>query len=343
MIFSPGILALMAVCLLLGVYALYAAGAGLRLLAGWDPRSSTEAQLTRERKTSLLSSLLALVMILDLLCLGFFVTLADRLHGFFPGAMCAAGMFNANAYGYPTLGMMLAGFILCVLWLIVNHLDALAADFALIRVKYAWLVPVALVLALQAVLLANYFLRLNPALITSCCGTSFGEGSEGIGSDLAHLSPRVMEPLFWVTLVTTLAIGWLSLGVGTLKGVYAALSVVMLPLGLAAIVSFISVRIYELPGHHCPFCLLQPEYHCLGYPLYAGLLLGTTLGIGAGLARWCGRREDTRGVAVRAGRRLTLWSLAGYGLLGALAAAPLLGSDFRLHTNTILSTMRNCT
>jgi hypothetical protein len=269
-------------------------------------------------------------MVGDLLCLVLFLALADQLHGFFTGAMCAAGTLNANAYGNPALLVMLAGFVLCVQWLVVNHLDARAPNYTLIRLKYVWLVPVAAVLGAQAFLLVNYFARLNPTLITSCCATVFSEDGQGIGSDLAHLSPVLMQPLFWVTLVATLGVGLGSIGLGALDKIYAGLSLVMLPVGFAAIISFISVRIYELPTHHCPFCLLQREYGYAGYPLYTGLLLGTTLGMGTGLARWLGDRPALRDLASGMARRLRFWSLAGYALLGVMAGRPLLCSDFKL-------------
>jgi hypothetical protein len=52
---------------------------------------------------------------------------------------------------------------------------------------------------------------------------------------------------------------------------------------LASILSFISVYFYELPTHHCPFCILQKEYGYVGYPIYITLLGGTIAGIGTGL------------------------------------------------------------
>jgi hypothetical protein len=43
---------------------------------------------------------------------------------------------------------------------------------------------------------------------------------------------------------------------------------------IAALISFISLYYYELPTHHCPFCILQGEYHYVGYLIYATLLGG---------------------------------------------------------------------
>jgi hypothetical protein len=33
--------------------------------------------------------------------------------------------------------------------------------------------------------------------------------------------------------------------------------------------------VYELPQHHCPFCLLQKDYYYIGYFMYTFLYLGT--------------------------------------------------------------------
>jgi len=53
--------------------------------------------------------------------------------------------------------------------------------------------------------------------------------------------------------------------------------------GLASLLSFISPALYELPTHHCPFCVLQKEYHYIGYLFYAALFGGAVSGMGVGL------------------------------------------------------------
>ena len=52
---------------------------------------------------------------------------------------------------------------------------------------------------------------------------------------------------------------------------------------LASIISFISVYYYELPTHHCPFCILQKEYGYAGYCLYLTLLGGAISGMAVGV------------------------------------------------------------
>jgi hypothetical protein len=63
---------------------------------------------------------------------------------------------------------------------------------------------------------------------------------------------------------------------------YAALSLLMFIISLVSIVSFISLYIYELPTHHCPFCIIMEEYDYLGYLLYMLLFGAVVSGIGVG-------------------------------------------------------------
>ena len=45
----------------------------------------------------------------------------------------------------------------------------------------------------------------------------------------------------------------------------AAASALAFVATIAGIISFISLYIYEHPHHHCPFCILKPEYGYQGY------------------------------------------------------------------------------
>ncbi len=92
-----------------------------------------------------------------------------------------------------------------------------------------------------------------------------------------------MKIAFYLAMALTVASGIYFYRRG--KGAYllSMSSAVTLLVSLASILSFISLYFYELPTHHCPFCILQKEYGYVGYPLYITLLGGTISGIGAGL------------------------------------------------------------
>lgn len=323
MTLSPLILALLILVLLIAGSALYAGAAGARVALAWNPRTADPAQLRRERKASLLSALLGYVLALELVCLLTFLAAADHLHGLFKGAMCAAGTLNANVYGYPALVVLLLGFVASGLWLVINHLDTRSPNFPLLRPKYFLLAPLALLLGLQAWLVIRFLLALDPTLITSCCATVFDAEGEGLAAEAAHWPAATLRPLLWATWTATLLTGMFAYTRRPIRLLYAALSALLLPLSLLAVVSFIAVDYYELPTHHCPFCLLQPEYGHVGYVLYASLLLASMSGMGAGVATWL---SPTR--LPLAPNRMLPASWIAFLIFGGTAAWPRVFSDF---------------
>jgi len=282
-IFHPLILALFTASLLTGFMVVYASVFGAQILRRWDLRSGSELQLGLERKTYLVSTLLGYAFATELLSLALFVFTADRIHGFFVGAMCAAGTLKANAFGYPALLLKGTNAILAGLWLILNTADNRGSDYPLVKTKYRWLLAAAPLILIEIVLQAAYFLKLDPDVITSCCSTLFSQGGTSLGSDLASLPVAPMRVLFFSSLALSAALGIVFVRTGR-AGVFLGLSsAATLAVSVLAIISFISIYIYELPSHHCPFCLLQAGYHFIGYPIYFSLFGGAIAGLGVGV------------------------------------------------------------
>ena len=136
MIISPAIIALTLGSVLIALITGYAAGIGIQILRWWDIHSGSDRQLSLERKTYLIATVLSYVMTFELASLFLFVYTADHMHGLFIGAMCAAGTLNANDWGYPALVLKTVNFLACGVWLIVNYLDNRGYDYPLIRFKY---------------------------------------------------------------------------------------------------------------------------------------------------------------------------------------------------------------
>src|SRR3990172_2439479 len=103
MTFHPATLALHVSSILIAFMVLYSARYGIRILRKWDIGSGSELQLTLERRTYLISTLLAYTFGFQLLSLFLFIFTADHLHTLFVGAMCAAGSLYFNGYCYPSL------------------------------------------------------------------------------------------------------------------------------------------------------------------------------------------------------------------------------------------------
>src|SRR4030067_3443835 len=167
MIFHPAILALLLASALINFMVLFAAYDAVRIWRRWDLASGSELQLGLERRTYLISVLVAYSFAFQLASLFLFIYAADHLHTLFVGAMCAAGTLYVNSYGYPTLILKVVNFLLAGLWLLLNYTDNKAYDYPLVKKKYLFLLGIAPFLLVEGILQTNYFLRLSPDVITS--------------------------------------------------------------------------------------------------------------------------------------------------------------------------------
>lgn len=282
MILHPAILALLFSSLIIAALLLYSALIGVKILLRWDLKSGSELQLGLERKTYLISTILAYAFGFQIISLFLFIYTADSIHQLFVGAMCAAGTLNLNDYGYPALILKVTTSILAGLWLILNHTDNQAFDYPLIKKKYALLLLLTPLFFAELTLQTIYLLKLDPNVITSCCGSLFSADAEGISADLAALPSIPMKYGFYASMLLTAGVGLYFMLKGRLAKTFALLTGGTFLVSMAAIISFISLYVYELPSHHCPFDILQGDYGYVGYPLYISLFSGTISGIGTG-------------------------------------------------------------
>lgn len=292
MIVSPSILALILSSLIASLMVTVAAGYGLQILRRWDVASGSELQLTLERKTYLISCMVGTVLAAQLLTLFLFITTVDSISPLLVGAMCAAGSLKASNFGYPALYAKVAVFVLGALWLILNHADNLGYDYPLVRPKYALLLIIAPLSLLETALQILYFSGLKPDIITSCCGSQFSDAAQSGLNELIALPSRPLLIAFFFGGVLALASGLIFLRSGRGSLLFSGISLLNFPLAIIVTISALSPYIYELPTHHCPFCILQPEYHGIGYLLYLLILIAMVSGVGAGgLNRWSCRES----------------------------------------------------
>lgn len=284
MLLYPPVLALLLVSGVVALATSASAGFAYRVLRDWDLESGHETQLRMERRTYLVSTGLGLALGAQVLSLLLFVYTAEALSSQITGAMCATGTLNANAFGFPALGLKLALFFGAALWLLLDRLDRQGHDYPLVRPKYALLLALAPLALADAALQALYFAGLDPEVITSCCGSLFSAGGGGVASEVAGLPPRPTLVAFYATGAGVLGAGALYLRTGHGARALAGLAALALLVALAGITSFLSLYVYESPHHHCPFCLLKGEYDHVGYLLYVPLLAGTVCAFGTGFA-----------------------------------------------------------
>lgn len=295
MIQHPAVIALLSSATIISLMVSYAAYYGYRIITSWDLQSGSEQQLMLERRTYLISTVIGYAMAFQLTSLFLLIYTADTLHPLFTGAMCAAGSLGANSFGYPLLLLKVANAVFAGIWLLLNRLDSKGYDYPLIRSKYRLLIVLALLLVVETWLQYRYFLNLKADLITSCCGSLFSSASRGIAGELAALPAKPMMVLFSGAGLALLASYSYSMVKARGWYLFAATSLFFFITASAALISFIALYFYELPSHHCPFCILQGEYHHIGYLLYACLLGGIVAGGGVGAAerfRKCGSLQE---------------------------------------------------
>jgi hypothetical protein len=331
MILHPAVIANVVASLIISVVIVYAAYYGVQIIRKWNIQSGDELQLILERRTYLISTILTFMFGLELMSLFLYVFTANNLCPLFVGAMCAAGTLNVNPYGYPTLLLKIVNFLFAGLWLILNHADNQAYDYPLIKKKYLLLALIAPVSLVETALQGAFFLNMKANVITSCCGSLFSsEQVKGVGSELAALP---IIPMMWA----------FSLGMGVLlmsgvyfylkgKGgyLYSTITLVMFGVSLASIISFISVYIYELPTHHCPFCIVMEEYGYIGYLLYLPLFGAVVTGMGIGVLMPFRGVDSLRLVIPTLINKLTLTSLSLYAAFTAIVIYKIASSNLVL-------------
>ena len=330
MIFHPSIIALYLASVLISFMVLYGASYGIQILRRWDITSGSELQLILERKTYLISTLLTYLFGFEIVSLFLYIFTVDHLHTFFVGAMCAAGSLYVNSYGYPALILKIVNFLFAGVWLILNYTDNRAYDYPLIKKKYTLLLILTPLILTEMILQANYFLRLRPNIITSCCGSLFSIESGSLASEIGSLPGMPMKVVFYLSILWTGASGVYYYLKGKGGYLFSSASVAAFFVSVISVISFISLYFYELPTHHCPFCILQKEYGYIGYPLYMALLGGAISGMGVGILMPFRNIKSLSEILPSVQRRLALISLILFFIFTAVVTYRMVFSDFIL-------------
>ena len=285
MILHPGILALVVGSAIVLAMISYAGWIGVRVLRRWDFDSSSAEQLALERSTYLGSTLAGYALGFQIVAALLFLFTIEDIHELFVGAMCATGSLNANPVGWSALGAKGLVLIAAPLWIVFDLLDRRAGDFPIIRPKFLALLALVPLMAADLALQLRYFTGLDPQIITSCCGALFSESGSTLASEVASLPVQPMLLAFYAAAALFLAagLGCFVIRTALLRYLFAGAALLILVVSLASIVSFLSLYVYELPTHHCPFDMLQRQYSFIGYPIYLFLFASVFFGLLPGL------------------------------------------------------------
>jgi hypothetical protein len=331
-ILHPGVLALILGSGVTLILLLFASVLGTRILRRWDITSSSEEQLILERRTYLVSTLVQYGLLFEVLSIFLFIYTADDLRNLLVGAMCATGTLNANSYGFPALYAKIATVFIAASWIALNYIDNRAEDYPLTKKKYLLLLFIVPVVAAGYLLEIGFFSRLSPNVITSCCGVLFSGGGSGIASSLASLPVHPTEIVFYslCSLVVITGIAAARKGGTPYTLLLSVLSGLFFFVSIGAIISFISLYIYQMPTHHCPFCILQYHYYYMGYPLYATIFAGCFFGMMTGVVEPMKKIPSLSGVIPAIQKKWALIATIAIIVFLTITLFPMIFLPFRL-------------
>lgn len=276
----------------------------LKLYWYWDRDATSLLQYRLEKESYLVGLIIKYIFMLKVPLFLFFIYTCDTLSGIITGAMCAAGVVNSVDFGLFLLLFKLLNLYLFGFWLLLHVRDVESELQPYIRQKSLFFGIAFFFFVAEIVLEILFFTSLNISKIVSCCGTLFSASTQSSLSFLFLMENWMIVSLFYASFVLML-VGFMVKN----SAVYLFSNLLFLFFAIVSLILFFSTYVYELPTHHCPFCLLQSDYYGVGYFLYATLFLGTFYGI-------CGVVISTltKGVILRA-MRLSIFFNSVYVLI----------------------------
>jgi len=266
------------IILFLGVFACRTA---VRVLRHWDPQSDSNLQIKLENEIWLASTLVEYGLGFQILTVVLFVLAADTFCQVIVGAMCATGALLANNFGMPALLVKITGVFVYGFWIVLHKLDISSETYPLVRIKYIYLLLILPLLVADITLQSLYISFLSPDIITSCCAVVFGSSKETGRNLLEGFSRTTLLALYYGSIIALTGMGYVLLKrwLVPLAALFSTGWIWFLGLATIAIISVFSSYIYAMPYHHCPFCILKPEYHYIGFALYFTLIPASFFGL----------------------------------------------------------------
>jgi hypothetical protein len=188
--------------------------------------------------------------------------------------MCAVGVINSVDIGIYLMVIKILNLYLFGVWLTLHYMDLGYEDLKYTKLKFKLYIPLYILLLIEIVLILKMFSGIDIEKIVSCCGTIFSSNSSKTLGLLLNIDQSIIVSLFIINYIALI-----FFYIKRVKYLFGIFNILFLITSIVSLISFFSTYIYELPTHHCPFCLLQKDYYYIGYILYTLLFLGTFYGV----------------------------------------------------------------
>jgi hypothetical protein len=254
------------------IFGLIAFIISIMIYKKWDIKKSSQTQYRLEKLSFLNQTIIKYIFLIKLPLFLFFIYTLDKLSNVIIGAMCAVGVVNATEVGLYLMILKIVNIYLFAFWLVLNSLDLKKEDLPYTKLKYAFFIILYPLLFLEIALEVYMFNTIDISKLVSCCGTVFSSSSSSTISNLFAIPTPLLLTFFYGTFLFMFLFK-------RQRYIFGILNLAFIMIALISLILFFSTYVYELPTHHCPFCLLQKDYFYVGYIFYTLLFLGTFFGI----------------------------------------------------------------
>jgi hypothetical protein len=286
MILTPEVLTLF---IINGIFLLLATVAfvlSVKIFLKWDINSTSKTQYTLEKQSFLAATIIKYIFAIKLPLFLFFIFTLDKISTLLTGAMCAAGVVDATAYGTYLLILKLLNLYLFAFWLTLHYLDMKSPNLPYSKIKFEFFIIAFLFLLAEIVLEGIMFQAIDIDKMVSCCGTLYSTSATSAIGDILKINPTLLLGLFYGNFMLMVLFYKLKV-----KYLFALSNITFIIVALISLISWFGTYIYELPTHHCPFCFLQSDYYYVGYAIYITLFIGTFYGIRSGIMEFLGEER----------------------------------------------------
>lgn len=245
------------------------------LFLKWNFQSTSNLQYKLEKRSYLISTIIKYIFFLKLPLFLFFIYSVDGLSDIIIGAMCSVGVIDASSYGTPLLILKVVNLYLFGFWLIIHYGDLKYPELPFTKIKFGFFIVASFLIIIEIILDFLMFDSIDLTKLALCCGSLFSNTSTSYLAILFSIDSWNYFYLLFVSYSMNV-----FFYIKRNDSMFSLANIIFLIVAIISLIMFFSTYIYELPTHHCPFCILQKEYFYIGYILYITLFIGTFFGIG---------------------------------------------------------------
>ena len=244
----------------------------IEIIFNWNFNKTDKRQHRLEKNSWLISTIMGFIASIKVILLPYFVFTIDTLSHIVPGAMCGAGVISYNDYGMRVLFIKIVELALIAFWLLLNRYD-IKSLYRWIKPKMFLLILIFFISTIQLWFEYHFFEAIDIHKVVNCCSTLYGL-LEGMNPLPWGLDRNLLLILFFLLYALIL-----STYLAKQEYLFTVAVILFSIIAYYSVLYFFAPYIYEQPNHNCPFCMMQKEYHYVGYAVWSLYFIGIFLGI----------------------------------------------------------------